>query len=299
MTTQTMPVNSTLGNGHFTYRARGATFFDGEYEGVPMPTTPVSTEEAVEAMFEDGYVIFRGVLNKQEVATLRAHFDASGGPDEQYHVKDWCFNKHVTLDFPNDPRLLQYIDRPGIIDVADAIHKVPDLKSEGAIVAGGSMWVTGQGRKMGTHVDFQPTTLPESVFEDPEVRVPIFSSTAHYYLNDMRADLGPTTVIPGSHKAGRYPEDQSGWRGQNPKAVMVNAGDVLLFRGDIWHGAGMNTSTEKRYMMQVHYASCFMARHYPAMKYDKYWNQAVIDKATPRQKRLLGAAPVQNNAKSA
>jgi hypothetical protein len=298
MSTLQASANSTLGNGHFTYRSRGATFFEGEVENIPMPPAPVSTEEAVEAMFEDGYVIFRGVLNKAEVAEVRAMFDAAGGPDEQYHVKDWCFNKHVFTDFMTDPRLLQYIDRPGIIDVADAIHKVPDLKSEGAIVTGGSMWVTGQGRKMGTHVDFQPTTLPESIFEDPDVRVPIFSSTAHYYLNDMRADLGPTTVIPGSHKAGRYPEDETSWHGRNPQAVMVNAGDVMLFRGDVWHGAMLNTSQERRYMMQIHYASCFMGRNYPAMKYDKYWSPEVIAKATPRQKRLLGAA-VQNNEKSA
>ena len=160
------------------------------------------------------------------------------------------------------------------------------------------MWTTGQGRKMGLHVDFQPVTLPESIFEDPEVRVPIFTSTAHFYLNDLRAELGPTTVIPGSHKAGRYPEDETSWRGCNPQAVMLNAGDVMLFRGDVWHAALLNTSEERRYMMQVFYACDFMAQHFPAMKYDKYWSPAVIDKATPRQKRLLGA-PVQNNAKSA
>ena len=32
-----------------------------------------------------------------------------------------------------------------------------------------------------------------------------------------------------------------------------------------------------------------MTRSYPAMKYDKYWSKDVIDQATPRQRRLLGA----------
>jgi hypothetical protein len=288
MTTAQMSPTLDVGNGHFRYRNRGKTVYEGELESLHMPTGPVSTEDAIQAMYEDGYVIFPGVLNRQEVADLRAYYDAQGGPDEKYVVENWCFNKQLGLDFPNDPKLLDYIDRSGIIDVVDAIHDVPDRKDRGGIVTGGSMWITGKGRRMGVHVDFQPMTLPESIYYDPEVRIPIFSSTAHFYLNDMRADLGPTTVIPGSHKAGRYPEDQNTWHDRAPKAVMVNAGDVMLFRSDIWHGAWMNTSEERRYMMQVFYTSPFMARHYPAMRFDKYWSPAVIEKATPRQRRLLG-----------
>jgi hypothetical protein len=277
-----------VGNGHFRHRAQGNTTYEGPLEGLPMPTGPVSIDDAIQAMYEDGYVIFPGVLNRQEVADLRAHYDAQGGPDEKYVVEGWCFNKQLGLDFPNDPKLLDYIDRPGIIDVVDAIHDVSDRKDRGAIVTGGSMWITGKGRRMGVHVDFQAMTLPESLSYDPEVRIPIFSSTAHFYLNDMRTDLGPTTVIPGSHKANRYPENQTSWHGCEPKAVLVKAGDVMLFRSDIWHGAGMNTSEERRYMMQVFYTSPFMARHFPAMRFDKYWSEAVIEKATPRQRRLLG-----------
>ena len=291
MTTAHLPTTLDVGNGHFRYRARGQTIYEGELEGLPMPTGPVVVEDAIQAMNEDGYVIFPGVLNRQEVADLRAHFDAQGGPDEKYFVKDWCFNKQLGLDFPNDPKLLDYIDRPGIIDVIDAIHDVPDRRDRGGIVTGGSIWITGKGRKMGVHVDFQPMTLPEAVYHDPEVRIPIISSTAHFYLNDMRTDLGPTTVIPGSHKAGRYPEDQATWQGTAPKGVLVKAGDVMLFRSDIWHGAWLNSSEERRYMMQIFYTSPFMARHFPPMRYDKYWSEAVIEKATPRQRRLLGGLP--------
>ena len=285
-----MPVTSEPGNGHFRHRSRGRTVYEGELENLPMPVGPVSTQEAVEAMYEDGYVIFPGVLSRAEVADLRTCYDGKGGPDAQYEVKNWCFNKQLALDFPNDPKLLDYIDRPGIIEVADAIHDVPDRPQRGGLVAGGSMWITGRGRRMGVHVDFQAMTLPEEVCGDSRVRIPILSSTAHFYLNDMRAELGPTTVIPGSHKAGRYPEDQTEWHGCRPKAVMVNAGDVMLFRSDIWHGAWMNTSEERRYMMQVFYVSPFMATGFPGMRYEKYWSRAVIDKATPRQRRLLGGA---------
>ena len=291
MSTELAPNPLDVDNGHFRLRAKGKTIFEGELESLPMPSGPVTTEEAIAAMYEDGYVIFPGVLNREEVAALRAHYDAQGGPDEKYVVENWCFNKQLGLDFPNDPKLLNYIDRPGIIDVVDAIHDVPDRRDRGGIVTGGSMWITGKGRRMGVHVDFQAMTLPEAVCQDPEVRIPILSSTAHFYLSDMRADLGPTTVIPGSHKAGRFPDNQADWHGVTPKAVMVKAGDVMLFRSDIWHGAWMNTSEERRYMMQIFYTSPFMARHFPAMRFDKYWSPEVMEKATPRQRRLLGAMP--------
>ena len=83
------------------------------------------------------------------------------------------------------------------------------------------------------------------------VRVPVFGGTAHYYLNDMVLELGPTLVIPGSHRAGRPPADESSWNGNAPCAAMVKAGSVVLFRNEVWHGAAMNSSTEKRYIMQV------------------------------------------------
>jgi hypothetical protein len=296
MKTEQISVPWDAGNGHFRHRSQGQTIYEGELENLPMPAGPVSTSEAAEAMYEDGYVIFPGVLDREQVANLRAHYDAQGGPEEKYVVPNWCFNKQLKLDFPNDPELLDYIDRPGLIDVVDAIHDVPDQAARGGIVTGGSMWITGKGREMGVHVDFQPMTLPESVYYDPEVRIPIFSSTAHFYLNDMRADLGPTTVVPGSHKAGRFPDDQTSWHGCRPKAVMVNAGDVMLFRSDIWHGAWLNTSEERRYMMQIFYGSRFMSQDFMSMRYDKYWSQAVVDKATPRQCRLLGAVPQKEAA---
>jgi hypothetical protein len=289
MTTQEMPVDVLKDwNGHFRSKNDGDTLYKGELQSLPYPTGPVSTADAIQAMYDDGYVIFPGVFSKDEVATLRARFDAMGGPDEKYVVAGWCFNKQLSLDLENDPNSLEYIDKPGVIEVVDAIHGIPfGGKPSGAIVTGGSIWITGKGRQMPVHLDTNLITLPESIFDDPTVRVPIFKSTVHFYLNDMRADLGPTTVIPGSHKAGRPPVNESTWRGIGPKAVMVKAGDAMLFRSDLWHAAWMNSSEEKRYMIQVFYGIPYLAPGYAPMKYDHYWSKEVIEKATPRQRRLL------------
>ena len=45
-------------------------------------------------------------------------------------------------------------------------------------MAGGSMWTTGKGRKMGIHLDQQTVALPEDVLADPRVRLLIFTCIA-------------------------------------------------------------------------------------------------------------------------
>ncbi len=42
-------------------------------------------------------------------------------------------------------------------------------------------------------------------------------------------------------------------------------------------------------MLQVHYANGHIAKGYPAMRYESLYAPAVLEKATERQRRLLGA----------
>jgi hypothetical protein len=304
MTTQEIPVPSAPArkwNGHWREKNSGDTRYTGPIEPLPYPTGPVNIEDAIESMYEDGYAIIPAVFSREEVAALRARFDAMGGPDSQYDMPGWCFNKHLVFDFPNDPNCLELIDRPGVIDVVDAIHDVPFGRPAGAapvggIVTGGTIWITGKGRGMGVHLDTVLAELPESIYNDPAVRIPIYKSTVHYYLDDMRMDLGPTLVIPGSHKAGRYPHNESTWHGIAPQAVMVKAGDAMIFRTEVWHAAAMNTSEQRRYMIQVFYGANFISPGFPPMRYDKYWSPEVIAKSTPRQRRLLGGAKAKTSA---
>lgn len=270
-------------NGHHVHKSFGDTVYKGVLRNIPMPDG-WTAEAAIEQMYSRGYVVFPGVLSRSEVSHFRALMDAKGGSDESvWEVKDWCYNRHQVTDFENDPRFLSLIDRPGVIETVEAIH------DPGTHVTGGSLWTTGAGRAMGIHIDYLPVSLPTSVHHDPTTRVPIFTSTAHFYLNDMVAELGPTLIIPGSHRAGRPPHDETSYEGVEPQALMLNAGDVCLFRGDIWHGASMNSSkVDKRYMIQIHYGNGLVGEGYPQMCYPSLWNPEVLARATPRQRRLLG-----------
>ena len=268
-------------NGHHIEKGYGKTLYTGKVEPLPYPES-FDLEAAIEQMYSHGYCIVPGVLNKTEVAELREKMDRSGGDDAQYEMKNWCFNKHLSIEFDKDPFWLKYVDRPGVVDVELAVH------GGGCRATGGTLWITGKGREMGIHLDYLPLSLPQEMLEDPRVRIPIFSSTAHYYLDDMIEELGPTTVIPKSHIAGRPPNDESTWNGIAPQSVMVKSGDVMIFRTEVWHGAMMNSSNRRRYLMQIFYGYGSHATGYPPIKYPSLYNPDVVAQATPRQRALLG-----------
>jgi ectoine hydroxylase-related dioxygenase (phytanoyl-CoA dioxygenase family) len=185
--------------------------------------------------------------------------------------------------FNRNPFWLPFLDRPGIVDLAEAVLGVD------CHVIGMTAWRCHPGyRGDALHVDYAPVTWPADAMPDT-VRVPVFVLTAHFYLNAVTADRAPTRIVPGSHRAGRAPRaDEDGWGGITPVTVLANAGDVLVFRSDVWHAGSDNASADRvRYLLQVHYGRRAMAQHFSPFM-DWRFAPAVLAAATPRQRRLLG-----------
>ena len=134
-------------------------------------------------------------------------------------------------------------------------------------------------------------SLPEEMLRDPRVRIPMFACTLHYYLDDQVEEIGPTLVLPGSHLAGRPPKDESTWNGHAPKMVSVKAGGAVLFRHELWHGATKNSSTRRRYMIQVHYADGTRRQSGDPISRPQFFAPEVLERATPRQRVLMGGQP--------
>ena len=147
---------------------------------------------------------------------------------------------------------------PGVIELAEAIH------GDDCHCIGMTSWITGPGRPdQNLHTDWLPLSLPADILEDSRVRIPIFITTAHFYLDDITEELGPTNFIPGSHLSGRSPNGDTSWKGQTEKSIMCNAGDVVIFRSEVWHRGTANTSDKTRYLLQVHYAKRMITQKYP------------------------------------
>lgn len=252
-------------------------------------------EQRIEALEQDGYVYFTGALSDGEIIELRSAMDRlEARPDEFDRHTDGeshgFLNKSINNVFNRDPVFLSFLDRPEVIDVVEAEHG-PDCH-----VIGMTAWMTGPGRPdQAFHVDWQPLELPEEVMDDPRVKVPVYISTVHYYLDDIYEELGPTQFIPGSHRAGRRPSiGESIWRGVKPRSVLCTAGDAVLFRCEVWHRGTANTSGQVRYLLQVHYAQRMITQKFPAYLNRFRFDPAILSRATARQRRLLGEH-VQSN----
>jgi len=242
----------------------------------------------VQAMEEDGYAYLPGVLNAAEIAELRAAMDrleAIPASFDRHNLPDQhgFLNKSINNTFNRDPLFLTYVDRPGVVEIAEAVH------GSDCHIIGMTAWLTGPGRPdQRLHADWQPITLPAAVMDNPAVKIPIYISTAHFYLDDVYEELGPTQFIPGSHRAGRAPDGDLTYKGVGPKNILCQAGDVVIFRCEVWHRGTANRSQQTRYLLQVHYAQRMITQKFPPYLNRFQFDETILAAATPRQRRLLG-----------
>jgi len=255
----------------------------------PLPLIAYDTlEEQVEALYRDGYVYLPGVLTRGEVDSLRDQMDALTPIPESFDQRSdpeekGFINNHVNNAFNRHEHFLQFLDYPGVIEIEEAVH------GDDCHVIGMTSWLTGPGRPdQQLHSDWIALSLPEDIMADPRVRLPIFITTAHFYLDDLTDELGPTNFVPGSHLSGRRPNGDTTWKGESEKSIMCKAGDVVIFRCEVWHRGTANTSDQTRYLLQVHYAKRMISQKYPPYLNRFQFNQDILDKASERQLRLMG-----------
>ncbi len=236
-------------------------------------------DRMLEAMASDGFVLIRASLTPTEVRAARERIDDL----EPIH---WDFTgqtDHYKNVFNRDPFWLSFIDRKGIVDLAEA------ALGGNCHIIGETAWRSHPShRGVGLHLDYLPMEWPEPGVPDG-IPVPMFLCTAHFYLSPQPVELCPTHIIPGSHRAGRKPRRfEQHWRGRLPQPVLCDAGDVLFFRSDLWHSGSDNiTSDQVRYLLQVHYGRREMAQHFAPFLNWRF-NTDVLSACTPRQLRLLG-----------
>jgi ectoine hydroxylase-related dioxygenase (phytanoyl-CoA dioxygenase family) len=233
-----------------------------------------------QALHEDGFALIPQVLSSEEVAQMRGKIDelTPFGFDSQGRTD------HYKCVFNRDPYWLSALDRPGVIDLAEA------TMGQECHIIGQTAWRSHPGHNnWGVHVDRLFVPMPEDMAQDSRFQLPIYLCTAHFYLNDLTLDLAPTWVIPGSHKSGRGPSNgEEEWQGKKLEPVLVKAGDVLFFRSEVWHtGSANKTEDQTRYLLQVHYSHRFIAQQFsPYITWQ--FNPEVLAAANPRQLRLLG-----------
>ena len=262
-------------------------------EALPLVAQP-DLPSQVRAVQEDGYVFLPTVLDADQTAELRAHMDRLQPNPDSFdrglnRKRDGFINRHINNAFNRDPHFVRFLDYPGVIEVAEALH------GANCHVIGMTAWMTGPGRPdQSLHADWQPLTLPEDVMADPRVSIPVYISTAHFYLDDLTEELGPTRFVPGSHRAGRAPGGDTNWNGHGEQSILCAAGDVVIFRSEVWHRGTANHSDRVRYLLQVHYAQRWISQRFPPYLHRFQFDPEIVAIATERQRRLLGDHPSGN-----
>jgi ectoine hydroxylase-related dioxygenase (phytanoyl-CoA dioxygenase family) len=83
----------------------------------------------------------------------------------------------------------------------------------------------------------------DDVVVDVPMIAPLVAVNVIWMLVDFTADIGATRLVPGSHLAGRQPDETGNRNAVQPEAP---AGSAIVLDARTWHGTGANTGTTDR-----------------------------------------------------
>ena len=241
----------------------------------------------------DGYVHLPGIFSADEVAffndqleRMRTRPGWEPGPEQRGHYA-WV-ERSADQDpesfmdrrdiLPYHDAFIDLIDRPEVFElIVDIMGPYILLSMSQAIVRASTREFPGY-----THTDGGEALRRIRVTETSRP----LAMKALYLLSDVSGTDGANfTVFPGSHMR-PFPEDaeEIGLSPHSPGAVQLQgkAGDCFLFPHSLWHGPSPNHSGRARKTLLYNYCQLFLRA------YDFETTSEVKDRATPRQRRLLG-----------
>lgn len=142
------------------------------------------------------------------------------------------------------------------------------------------------------HIDdalFFPFLADVPGLDEAAPSLPCFSLNVMIALSDVEAvELGPTQVVPTSHRSGRVPEFKPDLpSGITATSLFAKAGDGYLINSQTWHRGAQNESGRTRYLLTTAYGRRFISqRFFPFLNYRM--PDHVLDGADSRLMRLLG-----------
>src|SRR5438067_760260 len=81
------------------------------------------------------------------------------------------------------------------------------------------------------------------------------------FLDTITPEVGPTRVVPGSHRSEALPpRDREHEPLPDEVAVCVEAGDAILINGALWHTGGCNRSDGLRRAVYLYYGYWWLRR---------------------------------------
>ncbi len=262
--------------------------------GVYLETTDGPAPEASRQLEQRGFAHLPQLFDIDTVEELRRDLDRvfdTYPPDvrveatEGKRASDWTEFRYETLN--RSPIAQRIVADRRILDI------VEPLLGEDCHVIANTTWrnpantpVTHGGGNW--HIDSGPhVPRPEGTPWPDHIPYPVFAIACHVLVEDMPRSSGPTGVIPGSHRSGRYPpldrleDDDLSCDGETIYVIDGKAGDVVLFCSDIWHRRTPPTGDEHpgRYFMQIHYGRRDVAQRMRPTAEANHLSEAAIARA--------------------
>ena len=243
-------------------------------------------DELLAEFHREGFLMLRDVVPAERIEVLRV------GVLRAFEEPDGIYGDIIRVQmFERGEEFEEMVDYPGVVDLVEAILG-PDCHLCAQAAA-----KTRPGHIIGDwHVDDAVRfPLPDGVELPAEIPMPCTGVHMIFYLVDVPLELGPTQLVPGSHRSGREPADPwdptPTYKGRGPYSAVGRAGDLVFYHHQTWHRGGPNDCHERpRLTLHHSYGSRFIAqRFYPFINYRM--PEEVLERADPRRRRLLGVHP--------
>jgi hypothetical protein len=236
------------------------------------------TDEMRRHWREEGYILLKGALTKEQASS---YLSAADEVIERYRgensgVRDKkAFTIIQTVE--QSPAFDSLIDHPGTFGV------ILDLMGPYLQVMGTQIYVRypSDSPLSGWHTDAGPSLAQIRVEPDS----PPLNFKIQYFLTDIsEEDRANFCVVPRSH---RVPVPEGGIpKGGDPEGaiqLIAEAGDAAIFPHNLWHSVAPHYGNNVRRSVTFRYGQQWCR----AYDYEKA-PQELLDRMTPRQRRLMG-----------
>jgi ectoine hydroxylase-related dioxygenase (phytanoyl-CoA dioxygenase family) len=209
-----------------------------------------TTEGALAALHQDGYVVLHELLSAAELDALREELrpHVDGGPLGRNPFEGESTNRVYALLAKVESAAI-LVEHPRVLALMDAL-----LLPNYLLTACQAIHLRPGETEQAWHFDdgFYPIHRPRS---------PVSISTI-WAIDDFTDDNGATEMIPGSHLwgDGERPEPDDVRRVR----VTMPAGSAVVFQGTLWHRGGANRSEAPRCAISPQYCEPW-ARQQEAM----------------------------------
>ncbi len=263
----------------------------------PAPRFMRITDEHLAHWRRHGYAVVPSLLTEAELAAIQANVRRYFPTDEEYRAAPERYpdvGGWRELPFVGDA-LNDLATHPELVSFAERVIGTKEILLTQAILWGKYAGVGDHEQQL--HVDFGNNTL---VF--PRDEGPFTQTGTIVYLSDVTEELAPTCVVskertgePSSLVPSVRPRDRFPVLYEQEVRVTARAGSVLLYSMSTFHrGSAFQAAAGARFSFHV----VFRAKDSHWMGFSAWARsggepalQRFLERATPRQRELLGFPP--------